>query len=161
MMLCLEEDRPWLYKQYKEHGYHCVRRSDKYWAGLWTDLVIEQTMMRSIKSIGGLTRGRGMDEALRTVWVSTLHACGEVEQTMRTLTNTIREQHVELRRSRRNRDLSDLLSLCRWLDQFDPFETGDARLRSLSTGLAASENDEINCDEAESIGQSIQRSLVL
>ena len=76
-----------------------------------------------------------MDEAVRTVWVSTLHACGEVEQTMRTITNTIREtseQHVELGRSRRNRDLSDLLSLCRWLDQFDPFETGDARLRSLS-----------------------------
>ena len=31
------------------------------WA-IWTDLVIEQKMMRSIHSLGGLTRGRGMTE---------------------------------------------------------------------------------------------------
>ena len=69
-----------------------------------------------------------MDEA---VWVSRLHARGEVEQTMRTITKSIREtseQHVELCRSRCNRDFSNLLSLYKWLDQFDPFETSDVRL---------------------------------
>ena len=40
-------------------GYHVVRRSDRFWAGLSLDLVIEQMLMRSVKSTGGLTRGRG------------------------------------------------------------------------------------------------------
>ena len=38
-------------------GYHVVRRSDAYWAGLSTDLVIEQELMRSVKTTGGLTHG--------------------------------------------------------------------------------------------------------
>ena len=36
-------------------------RSDRYWAGFSTDLVIEQVLMRSIKTTGGLTRGRGIN----------------------------------------------------------------------------------------------------
>ncbi|KAL8563077.1 hypothetical protein ACOMHN_065219 [Nucella lapillus] len=36
-------------------GHHVLRRSDRYWAGLSTDLVIEQVLMRSVKSAGGLT----------------------------------------------------------------------------------------------------------
>ena len=103
MMVDLEHDYPWLYHQFSVKGFHCVRRTDKFWAGLWTDLVIEQTLMRSIKIIGGLTRGRGMDEPVRNLWVTTLHGCGEVEQAMRTVTATNRhtsEQYVELGASR-------------------------------------------------------------
>ena len=33
------------------------------WAGLSTDLMIEQVMMRSLKASGGITRGRGMTAA--------------------------------------------------------------------------------------------------
>ena len=46
--------------QIQTQGYHVVLRSDAFWAGLSTDLVIEQELMRSVKSVGGLTRGRGM-----------------------------------------------------------------------------------------------------
>ena len=53
-MLELPTDYPWLYTSIAEHGYHTVRRSDRFLAGLWTDLIIEQIMMRSIKSRGGL-----------------------------------------------------------------------------------------------------------
>ena len=35
-------------------GNHVVRRKKKFWARLSTDLVIEQVLMRSIKSVGGL-----------------------------------------------------------------------------------------------------------
>ena len=41
-----------------EKGLHVVRRSDRYWAGLSSDLVIEQVLMRSLKTTAGLTRGR-------------------------------------------------------------------------------------------------------
>ena len=50
-------------------GKHAVRRTDRYWSGLSTDLVIEQVLMRSVKSTGGLTRGRGMGEAQREQWL--------------------------------------------------------------------------------------------
>jgi hypothetical protein len=59
MMLHLPETHPWLPEQFSK-GNHAVRRSDRYWAGLSTDLVIEQVMMRAVKSRGGLTHGRGM-----------------------------------------------------------------------------------------------------
>ena len=34
------------------NGKHVVRRSDRFWAGLSTDLVIAQVLMRSVKSTG-------------------------------------------------------------------------------------------------------------
>ena len=63
-MVSLSEKYPWLHKQF-ENGKHAVRRSQRYWAGLWSDLVIEQTLIKSVKSTGGLTRGRGMQEGTR------------------------------------------------------------------------------------------------
>jgi len=66
-MLQLETDYPWVYKNFTEHGFHTVRRSDRYWSGLWTDLIIEQVLMRALKSRGGLTRGRGVTESVRLV----------------------------------------------------------------------------------------------
>ena len=53
----LPESHPWLNEMFSQ-GFHTVRRSNRYWAGLWTDLTIEQTLMRAVKSRGGLTRGR-------------------------------------------------------------------------------------------------------
>ena len=50
-----------------EAGVHVVRRSNPLWAGLSTDLVIEQVLMRSLKTSGGLTRERGMTERQRVI----------------------------------------------------------------------------------------------
>ena len=55
---------PWLHQKFVQL-YHTVRRSERLWAGLWTHIVIEQVLMRSLKSPGGLTRGRGMTESVR------------------------------------------------------------------------------------------------
>ena len=52
-----------------EDIFHSIRRSDRFWAGLSSDLVIEQALMRSVKSCGGLTRGRGMNELQRAIWL--------------------------------------------------------------------------------------------
>ena len=62
-----------------------IRRSDCYWAGLSSDLVIEQVLMRSMKTNGGLTRGRGMTEQQRLISLS-MPACGEVNRAMQELT---------------------------------------------------------------------------
>ncbi len=59
-------------------GYHVIRRSDRYWAGLSSDLVIEQNLMSTMKTTGGLTHGRGIDESQRTQWVLALLACSSI-----------------------------------------------------------------------------------
>jgi len=53
----LEEKHPDVYRKFLD-GFHVVRRCNQCWAGLSSDLVIEQTLMRSLKSTGGLTRGK-------------------------------------------------------------------------------------------------------
>ena len=62
----LPETNPEVYKSFME-GLHVVRRSDLLLVGLSTDLVIEQVLMRSLKSTGGLTRGRGMSEVQTSI----------------------------------------------------------------------------------------------
>ena len=47
-MLEIETNYSWVYTNFVEHGYHTVRRSDKYWAGLWSDITIEK-VLESIK----------------------------------------------------------------------------------------------------------------
>lgn len=49
MMKTLQQNHPDIYRIFFE-GYHVLRRSDRYWAGLITDLVIEQVLMRSVKT---------------------------------------------------------------------------------------------------------------
>ena len=62
-MLKLPEKHPEVQTMLKENGYHSVCHSYRYWAGLWPDFIIEQVMMRSIKSRGGLTRGKDFTES--------------------------------------------------------------------------------------------------
>ena len=50
----LQDEYPHVYEHFV-NGLHVVRRSDRYWAGLYSDLVIEQVLMRSMKTSGGLT----------------------------------------------------------------------------------------------------------
>ena len=55
--LQIMKDLPQTHPIVHEHFLHVVRRSNRYWAGLSTDLIIEQVLMRSLKTSGGLTRG--------------------------------------------------------------------------------------------------------
>ena len=67
-MLPLESAHPVLYRKLMD-GFHVVRRSDRKWAGLSTDLGIEQVLVRSMKTSGGLASGRGMTEQQRLIWL--------------------------------------------------------------------------------------------
>ncbi len=50
----LEIKHPDVFRKFT-NGFHVIRRSNQFWAGLSSDLVIEQTLMRSLKSTGGDT----------------------------------------------------------------------------------------------------------
>ncbi len=162
LMRELPTDHPWLYECFIKQGFHAVRRSSRYWAGLWTDLIIEQVLMRSIKSRGGLTRGRGITESVRLQWVYSLHKCAGVHDAMTTTTNLkhkTSDQHIELGTSRSKRDFEDLRNIQEWFNQHEPFNVNEGRLRSLSSGLTATDGDSVNCDRTEEVGAKIQHQL--
>ena len=75
------------------NGLNVVRRSDRFWAGLSTDLIIEQVLMRSVKTTGELTRGRGMSETQRLVWLMPMPACADIYNSMQNLTDTNFQQY--------------------------------------------------------------------
>ena len=85
-MLELPQKNPWLYKQFSENGFHSARCSGQYWTYLSIDLIIEQVMMRSIKSRGGLTRCRGFTEPVRLMWMYSMHNCTQVHDAITSLT---------------------------------------------------------------------------
>ena len=107
LMQELQITYPWLYQQFHEDGFHTVRRIKCCWSGLWSDLVIEQVMMKSLKSRGGLTTGRGMRESVRNQWAHSMHRCSAIHTTVTTLTGLVSrssEQHEEMGKSRRDHD---------------------------------------------------------
>ena len=54
----MEQRNPNVYQKFLA-GYHIVRRSDHYFAGLSIVYIIKQTLMRNRISIGGLIHGGG------------------------------------------------------------------------------------------------------
>ena len=65
----LKTTHPNLHMKFATDGLQVVRRSEKAWSGVESDCIIEQTLMRSLKSVGGLTRGRGVDDVQRDIWL--------------------------------------------------------------------------------------------
>jgi len=103
-------------------------------------------MMKSVKERSGLTNSRGMDESVRLLWVLSMHQCASVHLALRSSAGleASSERHVELGVSRMKRDRIDMLKVLTWLDHNDPFSLADGRLRCISTGLTASDDDCIN-----------------
>lgn len=72
------------YEQFTSKGYFTIRRSDKFWCGTWSDMTIEQSLMRTMKCLGGLTHGRGVKESVLSKWTLGMaflyNICDEVEK---------------------------------------------------------------------------------
>lgn len=158
MMQSLSKDSPGVHQQFCR-GLHVVRRSERYWAGLSTDLIIEQVLMRSVKTTGGLTRGRGMTENQRLVWLLSMPACAEVNNSMQELTETryaTSMQHKDLSKTRLTRDETDSRNILNFLVDRNPF-SNDTSLHNIATGIIA--DGKVNVDEAESVGNAILKSM--
>ena len=84
LMQDLPIEHPWLHEQFATHGYQTVRSSDRYWRGLYTDLVTVQTMMISLKTRRGLTHASGMTESVWLTWVRSKHKCASIHDVMST-----------------------------------------------------------------------------
>ena len=102
-----------------------MRRTDRHWTGISSDHVIEQVLMRRVKSCGGHTRGRGMAKAQCAHWIVSMPACAEMNSAMNDITGkgyVTSEQHKEAGASRMERaDDKDIRSMVAFLRERDPF----------------------------------------
>jgi len=82
-----------------------VRKSSKFWCGVWSDMAIEQTYVREMKCKGGLTRGRGVKDSVLQKWTGTMATMSTICEIVESFSNahfSTSEQHVEMRSSRIN-----------------------------------------------------------
>ncbi|XP_026482212.1 uncharacterized protein LOC113389378 [Ctenocephalides felis] len=115
-------------------------------------MTIEQSLMRTMKCLGGFTHGREVKESVLSKWILGMvflhNVCEEVEKFCNVAFSSS-EQHVEIRNSRIKRDNDDINKLTDWLYQHAPFPEVN-ELMSISTGMIGDE--EINCHMSHEIG---------
>ena len=158
-MINLQNEHPDVYRDFIA-GFHVVRRSDRQWAGLSTDLVIEQVLMRSLKTTGGLTRGRGMTEQQRLIWLLAMPACAEANRSMQELTGVqfnSGEQNKDVTQARQKRDMKDTLAILTTLADRSPFAP-NSQLVNIMTGVSA--GSAVDVDRARATGKNILASMI-
>ena len=154
-MNVLEDKNPDLCQRFKV-GNFVVQRSARPWAGLSADLVIEQELMRALKTIGGLTRGSGMSEVQRTVWLLSMSICSMYKKKIEEIVNKMyvtSEQYKATSFSRIERDKADTQKVISYLQQITPFSRADSTLRNIATGVTTS--DSVNVCEFLSVGTMV------
>ncbi|CAH0552820.1 unnamed protein product [Brassicogethes aeneus] len=141
-------------------GFFTIRRTHKFWSGVWTDMTIEQVLMRSMKTQGGLTHGRGLSESVLTKFVLTMiilvEVCNEIEDFCNVSFATT-EQHIDSREYRIIRDVADLQILQTFFNRYDPFPQTD-NIMSIFSGIFASNS--VNCHEAYEEGKKSLQAIV-
>ncbi|XP_052233279.1 uncharacterized protein LOC127846144 [Dreissena polymorpha] len=134
-------------------------RSNQCWAGLSSDLVIEQTLMRSLKSAGGLTRSSGMTEEMQNLWTLSepvTSAYNSVMQEFTDLVYTTSPQHKESTEARIKRDASDLEKMQTNITSCSPY-TADPTLRNIVNGIVA--GSDVNVHTFQEVGTKIIRDI--
>lgn len=147
------------YIKFTKKGYFTIRRSNKLFAGIWSDMTIEQTLNRLMKIIGGITR-RGITESTIANWVvampATIEVCDSVENFVDKASESS-EQHIDLRESSMKRNTEDTKILLQWFEDHPPF-LYRTELISLATGVVGDEK--INCWDAWNCGVKCQLQMI-
>ena len=120
----------------------------------------QQVLMRSLKSTGGMTRGRGLSEAQRAQWLLSMPVCTEINIAVQELTHTsfsTSDQHKESTHTRIAKDFKDSQIIMSYIIDRNPF-SGDSSLRNIHNGVTAGEG--VNADDAISVEQKIVEGMV-
>ena len=93
-------------------GFHVIRCDEScIWAGVSPDQVIEQTLMRSVKTPRGLTHGTGFGKAQRNTYIFARPACAEISSSIQDFTCikfVSSDQHTDAGESRIAKDNNDI-----------------------------------------------------
>ena len=135
------------YDQFTEQGCFTIRRSDKFWDGVFSDQTIDQFLMRLLKTSGGMAGGRGITDSTLTRWVHALPQCVPICNALETFTSVIREHlnkiQISVHPVSPGANLI-LIVLC--------------ILFSVTTGIV--EDMSVYCDNALQIGQCSMKKMI-
>ncbi|KAJ8882137.1 hypothetical protein PR048_018625 [Dryococelus australis] len=87
-------------------------------------MTTEQTLIRFMKTTGGLTQGQGISDSAMAKWILTMPILVEVTQKIEEFCNlsfASTEQHVAARDTRISRDEADVQKLVDWFPSHHPF----------------------------------------
>ena len=116
--------------------------------------------MRSIKTVGGLTRGRGMNDLQRAIWLLSTPAVAEVNRAMQEFTEVTyatSDQHKEVSNSRIERDHNDSVKVAEYFLERFPFGQG-RELININNGEVA--DSSTNVYQAEEVGKRMMKEIV-
>ena len=117
------------FAKYTSRGYWTIRRSHRFWSGIFIDQTIEQTLMRMLKTRGGLAHGRGITPSTQSKMVCILPQitllCASLESFCGTHVSTT-DQHTDLRPTATARDGEHFIKFSSYLSTHSPFSyTGE------------------------------------
>lgn len=148
------------FERFTSEGFFTIRRTDKFWSGIWADMTIEQVLMRSIKTQGGLTHGRGISDSVVAKFILTMIVLIEVCNVMEEFCNVsyaASEQHVDARESRITRDVEDVKKISSFFEIHNPFPD-TKHIMSIYSGIIG--GNSINCHNAYDIGKKAAESII-
>ncbi|GBM52909.1 hypothetical protein AVEN_197215-1 [Araneus ventricosus] len=133
-------------------GFFTVRRSAKFSCRISSDMIIEQSLMKSMQTDGGISRGRSTQKSVISKWVHSIHATNTVCEGLEDLANVkmnTTDKYVDASDSRVKRDIEDIKKLLEWFLLHDPFPVVE-KIISIASGVVGDEK--INCHNALKVG---------
>ena len=135
-----------LIKTFKVAGLHTVLYTDHEWSGLWTDLSIEQRLMKAAKSSGGLTGGRLRNhDSAHKLWTATVNQMALINESFEEAFSNLSHRrgstkaavHGDLTKSSLKKNCDVFEKLLTWFKQTVYLEVSDdkSKLISYTTGL--------------------------
>ncbi|GBO00184.1 hypothetical protein AVEN_172956-1 [Araneus ventricosus] len=122
-------------------GFLTVRRSAKFSCRTSTDMIIEQSLMKSMQRDGGISRGRSTQESVISKWVYSMHPMNTVYEGLEDVANVkmdTTDKHVDASDSRVKRDTEDIKKLLEWFLLPDPFPVVE-KIISIASGVVGDE----------------------
>lgn len=144
------------------HGNHVVRYSSHEWSGTWCDICIEQTLMKSAKSQGGLSRARMRNSfSGHKCWVLTLSQLSDVNLRMEEDVSKHVPVHRDITKTQMKRDAEDVELVLKWYEDMDPFDNDRDKelLVSFSTGFTSTGDEAVNAERAAEVGMEMPIKL--
>lgn len=139
-------------KNFIENGCCTSRRMAYFWAGVFTDMMIEHDLMRIMKIEGGMI-GRMIMENTLARWILTMpftnDVCKEIEKFCGIKFATT-DQHIDATDARIKRNNADISKIFDWFKEHYPFPKSES-IMSIATGVIG--GDHINCYDCFEIGK--------
>lgn len=104
-------------KIYFKNQWFGIKSSGKSWSAIWSDITIEQTLVRYLNSTGRLSYGRGISDTTLNKWIATIPTVTTVTHQVEqfcVVSLTTSDQHFDARDARvqhGNADLQNLIDI--------------------------------------------------